>query len=1370
MAAVTPLAELLGESPVIHAVRATVERLLAHSVEGRRLPPLLIQGETGTGKGLLARAIHRAGPRVAGPLVEVNCAAIPDTLIEAELFGFERGAFTDARQPKAGLFQTAHQGTLFLDEVGLLPEGVQAKLLKVLEDQSVRRLGSTRSEPADIALVAATSEDLRDAVQARRFREDLYHRLAVVTVQLPPLAERGPDILLLAEHFLARACADYGLAGRRLTPDARAALCAYAWPGNIRELANVMERVALLTDTSVVTAAVLGLPTLPGLETAEPGPGEKPRPFRDAMGTVERAQLLEALNDTQWNIARAAVRLQIPRGTLRYRIERLGLQRSGSPPAGAGPPGPRSSPEPTLPARAGPARGAAAWQRRQLAFLRASLTPPNGDTGPEITRALEVLAAKAESFGARVEGLGPATLVAAFGLEPIEDASRRAAHAAIAMRKAVERARLATSDAVGTKIAIHASAGLVGQAEEVPVIDVAATSQAYAVLEALVRVAEWDTILVSAAAARVLERRFALAPLGAIDPPGYRLEGLEHAGLAPRGPMTPLVARDPELELLRRALGRAATGHGQVVAIVGEPGVGKSRLAWEVTHAHQSQGWLSLHANAVSYGQAIPYLPVIELLKAYLHIEDRDDPRTIREKVTERLLALDPTLRPGLPPLLALLDVPVDDSAWQALDPPQRRQRTLEAIRRLVLREAQVQPLLLVVEDLQWIDSETQAFLDSLVESIPTARLCILVDYRPEYQHGWGNKTAYSQLRLDPLPPESAHTLLRTLLGEDPGLERLTALLVERTDGNPFFLEEIVQTLVETGALSGERGAHYLARPIDTVEVPATVQAVLAARIDRLPPEERHLLEAASVIGKDAPFALLQAITELPEDALRRGLATLQDAELLYEARLMPDLEYTFKHTLTRDVTYDGVPHDRRRALHARIVDAVERLFPGRLAEHAERLADHALRGEVWEKAVGYLRQAGAKALARSAYREAVARLEYALGALAHVPESRETLEQAIDARLDLRNALWALAEYPRIFDVLHEAETLTRALGDQRRLGWVSAHLSNYFARHGKHDRAVDSGRRGLAIARDTHDFGLQVVATYNLAVAHRVLGDYPEAISQFQSNMQALEGARLLERFGLPALPSVLSRAFLAACHAERGEFMEGLAIGDEGIRIAESIDHPFSVAFALSSAGYVRARRGDVDQAISMLERAVALCQAWEIGAVLIGPVSTLGHAYALAGRFAEALPLLQRASKPAGVLLTLYMTFRGEAQLLAGHVDEALAVARQALALSRDRKERGHEAWALRLLGEMASHRDCLDEAAAATHYGAAMALASELGMRPLVAHCHLGLGRLGSRTGDEGAARKQLTTAAAMYQEMDMDFWLAQAEAALGPLR
>ncbi len=271
-----PLSELIGESPGIAAIRETIGRLLQRQSETRRLPPILLQGETGTGKGLVARALHGAGPRASGPFVDVNCAAIPATLLEAEMFGFERGAFTDARHAKRGLFQAAHHGTIFLDEVGLLPEALQSKLLKVIEEREVRRLGSTRSEPVDVWILTATSENLTTATRERRFREDLYHRLAVLTLWLPPLRERGSDIVLLAEHYLARACADYELPPKRLLEDARRALTAYGWPGNVRELANVMERVALLSEAAEVTAETLGLPARDGGRR----PGRRPRGCR----------------------------------------------------------------------------------------------------------------------------------------------------------------------------------------------------------------------------------------------------------------------------------------------------------------------------------------------------------------------------------------------------------------------------------------------------------------------------------------------------------------------------------------------------------------------------------------------------------------------------------------------------------------------------------------------------------------------------------------------------------------------------------------------------------------------------------------------------------------------------------------------------------------------------------------------------------------------------------------------------------------------------------------------------------------------------------------------------------------------------------
>jgi predicted ATPase len=443
---------------------------------------------------------------------------------------------------------------------------------------------------------------------------------------------------------------------------------------------------------------------------------------------------------------------------------------------------------------------------------------------------------------------------------------------------------------------------------------------------------------------------------------------------------------------------------------------------------------LILETSASSYSQAVPYLPVIDLLKAYFHIQDRDAVPLVREKVARKIRALDEALESCLPAFLALLDVPVEDSAWQAFDPLQRRQHTLDALKRLLLRNSQVRPLLLVVENLHWSDSETQAFLDSLIKSLPTARLLLLINYRPEYQHGWGGKTYYTQLRLDPLPPASTEAFLQPLLGDDLSLAPLTRLLIARTEGNPFFLEESVRTLVETGVLVGEPGAYRLAKPLDSLQVPATVQAVVAARIDRLPPEDKRLLQTAAVIGTEVPLPLLQAIAELPEDALHHGLAHLQAAEFLYETRLFPEIEYTFKHALTHEVAYGSLLLERRRVLHARIVEALEALAPERVAEVTS--GHHALRGEVWDKAVTYCQQAGARAHDHAAFREAVTSFEQALQALAHLPEDGDTRVLAIELRLALGGALSPLGEYERCRALLGEAEALARALDDRDRLG----------------------------------------------------------------------------------------------------------------------------------------------------------------------------------------------------------------------------------------------------------------------------------------------------------------------------------------------
>jgi predicted ATPase len=453
-------------------------------------------------------------------------------------------------------------------------------------------------------------------------------------------------------------------------------------------------------------------------------------------------------------------------------------------------------------------------------------------------------------------------------------------------------------------------------------------------------------------------------------PPWARLEGQG------RRPLSPFVGRDQELATVHTRLRQAEGGHGQVVAVLGEPGMGKSRLCDEVAQGLMASPWRLLSMQGTAAGQATPYRPLLDLLQGYFHLDGPADQATIRAQVTATLRALDAALTPTVPAFLTLLDGPEEDPLWQALEPAHRRQHTLEALKQLFVREAQRQPVLLLVEDLQWLDTETQAVLDTLVDSLPTAKLLLLVTYRPEYRHGWGSKPAYTQLRLAPLLPASADQLLQALLGEDASLALLTPQLIARTEGNPFFLEESVRTLVETGGLVGAPGAYRLAQALPTLPVPATVQAVLAARLDRLPPEAKALLQIAAVIGPEVPVPLLQAITDLPEDALPRSLAHLQAAEFLYETRLFPEAAYTFTHALTHEVAYETLVQDRRRALHARLVGALEALAADRIVEQVDRLAYHALRGEVWAKAVTYGQQAGTRAYRRAALREAVTAFE----------------------------------------------------------------------------------------------------------------------------------------------------------------------------------------------------------------------------------------------------------------------------------------------------------------------------------------------------------------------------------------------------------
>ncbi len=941
-------------------------------------------------------------------------------------------------------------------------------------------------------------------------------------------------------------------------------------------------------------------------------------------------------------------------------------------------------------------------------------------------------------------------LMALFGA-PLahEDHALRACYAALDMQRAIEdyAADLRRTQGVSVQIRVGLNSGevVVRSIQSDLHMDYSAVGPTTHLAGRMEQVAVPGTIVLTAETCRLVEGRVEVKSLGPVAVKGvaapvevFQLVGAVEVRSRLHSPpgrsITPFVGRDAELTELGRALERAGGKHGQVMALVGEPGVGKSRLILEFARSPWVRDWQLLEAGALAYERQTPYRPVAALLRAYFRIQLRDDHRATQDKIVSRLSALGLSLDATVSPLLAVLDVPIEEPAWHALSAVQCRRRILDAVVRVLLRASEVEPLLVVAEDLHWLDAESQAVLDAVVDSLLGARVLLLVTYRPEYRHGWAGRASYHQLRLEPLPAAATEELLVRLLGPDPGLQPLKALLAATAEGNPFFLEESVLSVIESDALEGEPGAFRLARPIEAVRIPASVEAVLAARIDRLAPPEKRLLQSAAVIGRDVPLSLLEAIVDQPAEELRGGLSQLQASEFLYETHLFPEAEYTFKHGLTHDVAYRALLQSQRRSLHARIVETFERLYPGRVNDQVERLADHAMSGELFEKAAGYLQQAGRKAAARGAGREAVATFERALTALGRLDERREVIDKAIEVRLDLQSTLIPSGDLPRILASLKEAEALGERLGEPRRAGQVAAAMSFFFWWTGEPARSADFGHRAWDVAQKVDDLELQVVTNLRLVQAYFAMGEYRRVAEVGRWSLDTLTGSRGRQNFGLPALPAVTIRAFVGRSIASLGEFDAGIALVEEGVRLAEAADQPYTKILAYWGAGDAYLMRSDLPRAVATLEQGLDLCRRGEFALMtpIIGRI--LGEAYALAGRHDEGTAQVERSVETLTAMryipaLPSAWAGLGEVHLLAGRLPEALAAAQRAAELCEQHGQQATHAAVLRLLGDIHAAATPSAAADAEDAYSRALALADRLGLRPLVARCHLGIGNL-----------------------------------------
>ncbi len=998
------------------------------------------------------------------------------------------------------------------------------------------------------------------------------------------------------------------------------------------------------------------------------------------------------------------------------------------------------------------------------------------DRDPEEARrlldpVLEHMCEAVEQYGGTVSQVMGDGIMALFGA-PIaaEDHAVRAARAALTMQDLVRHYGddIQRTHGVPIQIRVGLNSGevVLQMSEHGMHMSYTAIGVTVHIAARMEQVAKPGSILATADTVRLAGDHVESRPVGPVKVKGFErpieVAEIRRAALTrsrfdavPTRAITPFVGREVELQRLLDAYERVAkAGVGCVVAIVGDAGMGKSRLVYEFMRALAGRNVLMLDGGAAPYGSGAGYRPGVHILRQYFSIAEGDDENTIRQKVAGRVVALGGEAARVAIPLLAVLRAVPADNPFQALPDKERRAQVVEALMWLNRRVAADRSLVLAYEDLQWVTSDTLKFLGRLVADVPASTLIVLT-YRSDYDAGALARPGVNAIRLEGLTRDVTRELMTRMLGPDASLDRLKQELAERSGGNPLFVEEHVRSLIQAGDLEGAPGDYRLVRQIETVDIPPTVRAVLAARIDRLTREDKHALQALAAVGDVSTVGVLAYAMDTSAEELRKSLRRLQVAGLLIERTEREQLAYEFKHSLTQTVAYDSLLHTRRRELHRRIMDA---LAP---AGQVDVLARHAVLGEAWEQALTYLWEAGKQAARQFADVEAAACFERALLVAKRLPSDERSLAKAVDLHLDMRNVLVPLARHRRLVEVLRAAEKLAAELGDERRMAKVASFFSNYHGNVGRSELALEYAERSLRLAEKTGDTDMLIMGTLSAGEIHRTLGNFHRAREYLLQVLELLEPFDPALLHGHVGLPSVRVRNHLAWILSELGDFAEARRYAEQGLHIADAANHAYSLAHACLGLGGTRVRQGEFQAAISILTRGMAVSERVPI---LRPPLAAdLGVAHARCGNLQEGLAHLHAAVDSATSMgrlsrLPLIQVKCGEIHLLAGEVAAATQLAEAALRLAIDQNERGNVVYARYLLAEIHSSDRGAHADIAEQHYNDVLILGTKLDMKPLVARCNAGLGTLWMRSGKPKQADRPLRTARAMYRSMGMRYW------------
>jgi tetratricopeptide (TPR) repeat protein len=781
-----------------------------------------------------------------------------------------------------------------------------------------------------------------------------------------------------------------------------------------------------------------------------------------------------------------------------------------------------------------------------------------------------------------------------------------------------------------------------------------------------------------------------------------------------------------------------------------------------------------LEGHCIHYGGAMPYLPILDLIRSYFEIREGEREMVLRKRVKERILGLDEKLEGIISPIQDILSLKVEDEAYLKLEPKQRRERVFEALRDLFIRESQERPLVLVIEDLHWIDKTSEDFLDYLIGWLATVKVMLVLLYRPEYTHGWGNKSYFNRIGLDQLTLKSSAELVRAILEGGETAPELSNLILNRAAGNPLFMEELTHSLLENGSIQRTGDQYILTKNSSDLQVPDTIQGIIAARMDRLEENLKRIMQVASVIGREFAFRILQAISDLRED-LKSELLNLQGLELIYEKSLFPELEYVFKHALTQEVAYNSLLSNRRKEIHKRIGRAIEEIYASNLEEFYEVLAYHYSKSEETEKAIEYLKLSGEKATRNHAHWEAYGFYKEAVELLSKPPETEKNKKNLIAIILLMRNTLMSLGFPEGCLSFLQQGEKLAKELGDPKDIASSYTAMGLYYTFYGDHTMALRYTEEGFKEARKVQDLELMVRLGLSLCATYGSTGRYKEIADKIPELIHLIEKAgRESDFFSAPMNPYSFFCGSTGMSLANIGCFEEGKHLVEKDLQNATKVGDTGTLGYTYLRYASIFWIKGDWESAKEHLEISLS---HFEEAKSLIGVILDLcflGYVHSYLGdpetgsRKAKKGLQMYREAGVEGYLSFCHWLM-GSIYLELGDLEKARTSMEEALRLSRKNSEKGFEGFALMGLGRVFGKKEPQKEEKAEEYFSQGLTILQEQKLKPWYAQGRMFLGEFYLGGGEKEKARENLKEAEALFQEMGMDYWLGRTREILGKL-